>query len=86
MKPAFRRRPTPAESKRALAQVQRLFSMTPIERARDRFIAAKSEYTAAAEALIRQDAGAAERADRALATLNTARDALRALNAQEETE
>jgi hypothetical protein len=45
-----------------------------------RFASANSEYTAATEAVIRQDHRAAERVDAALAELNAARAALSALD------
>jgi hypothetical protein len=82
---ATRRRPaTPAEAKRALAQVHRLFSTTPLERARYRFADAKAEYDAATRALMAQEPGASERADAALEGLNAARAALRLLDEGEQ--
>jgi hypothetical protein len=71
-----RRSVTPAAARRALEQVRKLFSMTPAEIAHRRFERAKAEYTAATEALMRQEPGAAERADRALIYFNAALDAL----------
>lgn len=78
-----RRRPaTLAESQQALASVKALFQRTPIEVARDAVIAAKVEVSASCGAILRDEPGAAQRADVATARLEQARAELAALDAE----
>ena len=73
----MRRHVTLAESVRALADLEKLFYVTPRMRAWADFESAKGEYDAATLALMNHEPGCEARADRALRTLNEARERLR---------
>lgn len=75
------RNPSKTEIARALQTVEALARRTPLELAFDRVTRAKAEHTASAEAIIRRDPNAAQRADAAVLELNGAREALRAIDA-----
>lgn len=77
------KRPTPRAVAQALELMRRLGERTPREKAEARFDHAKAEFNAAAEAVLNQDVGAAQRADHALAEFNIALEALRRLDGAE---
>ena len=85
MRTTHRRRPaTPAESARALANVRKLFAMTPRERAEERMRRAKASMDVAAQAVLDNDPEAAEMGDRALAELRSAQAELAALDTRKD--
>lgn len=80
----YRTKHSRSDIQRALQDMERLYAPTERERIERRFMSAKAAYTEATEALIRQEPGAAERADAALAVLNAARAELRRLDGANE--